>query len=539
MKSKSSSLLCLLILIISCNKDKDGTPQLSTEQEKVQSNILSIQSNNYNLFEDLIQEMDTISAKDSVLQVFLADTSVEWAQVNDQGIAVQYNSGIVGGLLIDPKRYPGVDTGDLELYYDTIGSSMRKNDLNLKSTGNYILPAHERTLFLCPVYNEFLTPVSILMDKYDEYFSKTKYWIPERELNDAASVEKFTFLENYGVIIIYTHGVAWPCEKELYEVYIQTGEIVNGATSSRYWRYIDTGLIPLIYLEDESYYFISPRFITEYNNFTKDTTLIYGDFCYSALGSWPDEMINAGAGGYFGYSWATHSCMSDAWQQALFRELCDTTKARPVTCNDWITNKKTIKSYMNFEYDKMVYIKYFGIPNLALWKRDTEEYKLTFWLQNLEGHFKFTDPWDEVSYFSDEVDFGVHIEYVTGSLSGNQFSATWQDVDIGSSEKSNGTFDATFDKDFNNITDFEIVVTRTDYSWTYYYEVTGNDVSATIPKNRYRSSGMETCNDVTFKHWYKLVDNSGTWMNYMETFDCKENDPTYSDSYVEIIFTQP
>jgi hypothetical protein len=527
------------MFIISCNKDKDETSQLTPEQEQIQTKILSIQSNNYNLFKDLIQDMDTLSAKDSVLNVFLADTSVDWARINDQGIAVQYNSGILGGLMIDPKMHPEIDTGDLELYYDTLGLSKYKNVINLKSTSDYILPAHQRTLFICPVYNEFSTPVNILMDKYDEYFSKTRYWIPERDINDDASVEKFTFLENYGIVIIYTHGAVWPCEEEIWEVYIQTGEIVNGATSSRYWRYINTGLIPLIYVEDESYYFLSPRFITEYNNFAKDTTLIYGGFCYSALGSWPEEMINAGAGGYFGYSWATFACMSDAWQSNLFRNLCDTTRGKPMSCNEWITDKKTIKAYKDDEIDKIVYIKYFGIPNLVLWKRNIEEYKLTFWLQNLEGNFKFTDPWDAVSYFSDEVDFAVYIEYVTGYLSGNQFSATWQDLDVGLSEKSNGTFDATFNKDFNTITDFEIVVTRTDYDWTYYYEVKGNNISATIPKKRYRSSGMETCNDVTFKHWYKLVDNSGTWMNYMETFDCKENDPIYSDSYVEIIFTQP
>ena len=99
------------ILLISCSSDDGGNPAappLNPEQEKMQTQVVTLQDARSSALVILLAQMDTIRALDSVAALFRADSSVSWAVAYHEGVAVQYKNGIRGG--IDLETDP--DGGD-------------------------------------------------------------------------------------------------------------------------------------------------------------------------------------------------------------------------------------------------------------------------------------------------------------------------------------------------------------------------------------------------------------------------------------------
>jgi hypothetical protein len=328
--------------------------------------VTSSQEDYFNTFSELLQKTDTSSAKDSITKLLLSDPDVEWAVPNITGINIQYKSGIKGGLFLGSR---GENDGEDNLA-DIVFARNRTSAGNLKSTltDAYNVPPTKRTAIICPVYYEFEPAVDTLAEHHDRQFKRTDFWQPELEYGSHASVEKFTFLQKYGVIILYSHGCPWPSDKNIKEVYLQTGELVNGGTNSRYWKYINEGEIPILHGYSGNVYFVGPAFIKNYNYMKNDSTLIYGGFCFSNLGTWPEAILETGAAGYFGFDWSVATNKCDKYQYILFEALTDTTLPRPFTCQTFMNMLGALNSYYDKEYKRNVTLIYSGDPDLAMWK---------------------------------------------------------------------------------------------------------------------------------------------------------------------------
>lgn len=358
--SGSCITMALSFFLYGCNKeDNDSADPVVIETV---NNVLTIQEEAYEMLTQLLNTTDTSAAKDSVLNLLLRDPIVQNAGTNTQGIYIQYENGIRGGIIIDFEDDPTDTVSPFEIDQAAHYKSGIRPDA---------VPAEERNAILNPHYYEREWYTQKILSTYDNRLPIGGFYEPEAHFNDDCSLEKFTFLENYGIIHIYSHGWAWPSSRNIIDVYLMTGENVNERTTNLYWKYIASGDIPLVILDDETQkYFISPEFICDFNNFSDDSTLIYGGFCYSYLGNWPELIINAGALGYFGFNWSVMTKYNAKWARALVTDLTNTDRLIPMTVTDWFNDSRVKKSYScNKAPGNAVKIMYYGHPDAALLRK--------------------------------------------------------------------------------------------------------------------------------------------------------------------------
>lgn len=317
-------ILILSLFILTSCKDEPTAPEAEDNIELTQKHIVDLQSNSSDLFSSLLSQMDTVSAKDSILKVFLKDTSGQSGMVTEQGIVVKYKSGILGGLLIDPQDYPEMDSVEYSLPFNKITPN------NFYKLG---VNKSKATILLNPHYFERQKYTNKIIDYYNVVFPQVGYKQPEIFLNDEVTLDRLTQLSNYGIVHLYSHGMHFELSDE---VYFLTCETVNLSTTTKYWDLINEGEIPLIcQFNGKTKYYVSPKFFSTYNNFTNDSTIVYGGFCFSFLGNWGTEMINAGAIAYFGFDWSVWTSYNAWWAQSLFYSMSDISKTAPVSIEDW------------------------------------------------------------------------------------------------------------------------------------------------------------------------------------------------------------
>jgi len=352
-------MVTLSLLWVGCNKDREDDPPDLGEIEKINNAVL-LQEDAYDQLTDLLQSTDTASAKNTILANILQDPMVQTAGINSQGLYIQYNNGMRGGLIIDFEDDPN----------DTILLIVTETETNLKSDPiPNIIPANEQTIFLDPHYFERERYTKTTLSLYNFRLPMAGFNKPETHFNEKCTVKKFTTLENYGIIHLYSHGMAWPDNSMISKVYLMTGETVNENTTNLYWRYILQGDIPLIIVSKNSHkYFISADFVAAHNNFSMDTTLIIGAFCYSFLGGWPEAMLSAGAGGYLGFNWAVKSTFCNGMARSIIENLTFKEFIAPLTVKGWFDFMPLLaRSYSNpTAPDNSVKIMYQGNPYLAL-----------------------------------------------------------------------------------------------------------------------------------------------------------------------------
>lgn len=407
MKILHTTVLLLTALLLSCNKDENLQTFLSPEQNQMQQAVIDLQNSSYQIWISMRNTVDSLVAVDSLLKFVEKSPEVSKAVKSSQGIMIQYKNGIRGGLFLNSERQ------DIDEISDYNSNLTGKSRLYKSAAAGASGPSNPRTAILCPAYDQFDLAVDNLLYDVDDYYKRIDFWEPERYFGSDATVEKFAFLENYGVVDIYTHGCAWPRETDIEEVYILTGEQVNGSTSARYWRYIRTGDIPLIQVSNNNYYWLSPEFIVNYSQFDQDTTLIFGGFCFSGLGSWPEKIIDASAGGYFCYNWSVYSSYSDTWENDLFNHLTDKS-GPPISCSDWFGKTGLPTAYYDVKDNKTVKIMYYGDSDLTLWERE-----------NTFDYYSFI--WQINGYLSNDltkvVNIGGQIKSGDGMMNGKIFTS--------------------------------------------------------------------------------------------------------------------
>jgi hypothetical protein len=190
-------------------------------------------------------------------------------------------------------------------------------------------------------------------------------------LNDEVRLDYLKNLRsrNDGIISFNSHGYAWPDNTNIEEVYFLTGEEQFRTTTEQFYTdLIEKKVILLKRKNGQTRYYISPDFLTKYNDFSNDTILFYGGFCYSFLGSWPSLVNSCASGTYFGFDWAVKSDKCAGWAVSLVEYLSDQDAGQPHTVEDWMAESPIDKQYFSEKYDKTIHILYEGNGVLTLWR---------------------------------------------------------------------------------------------------------------------------------------------------------------------------
>ena len=355
--------LLTMMFLSSCKKDKSESNGFDEEAQRSYEAVIALQNKSMQVFDGFLATQDTAAAKVSLAAWFKTDAIVEWAKVSSQGVMVKYTNGICGGLIIDLQRKKG-NLKSLEL-------SKPENAPKPISIKN--LPSKKKAVILAAWYHDFEKEVNE-EEKQWSYDFTVNDGLPSTELrtNDDVNLDLLTTLNVYGIIDFNTHGLAWPDQVNTEEVYMCSGEETNDETTKKYWNDIKQGTVGIFRKDNYIIYAIRPSFITKYNDFSKDTIMFYGGFCYSALGSWLYIVNSCAAGTYFGFNWNVNSVKCANWAISLVQNLSDHSLATPMTVEQWMSTTPIPKQYWDAWNQKTVKIIYNGYGGLTFWKPDFE-----------------------------------------------------------------------------------------------------------------------------------------------------------------------
>ncbi len=330
-----------------------------TDDEKASyEEVINLQDEVSNNLDEWFLTMDSLDAINKAQQFFADAPSVSEAFVNSQGIAVQYANGMRGGLYLNPldnktERSPDFLLNDLET----------NHNVGLKSIVN-----KRKMILINPHYHERSYYTDQIYSIHRNNLRKAGIDLSTFYKNEEATVNRFTELSGYGIIQIYSHGWAWPKENNITDIYLLTGETANDATSKKYWDELKTGNIPVAKIAgSNNSYLVSERFIEDYNDFSKDTVLFYGGFCYSFLGDWPDLQKSFAEGVYVGFDWSVYTYRNASWSVNLVALMSDTSKSEPMNMESWMNDSGMEKSYWSTRDERTVHIYYTGDGTLTLW----------------------------------------------------------------------------------------------------------------------------------------------------------------------------
>ena len=331
--------------------------------EAYYNNVIDLQTQAGEKYETWSKTMDSLEAIKKLQQFFLDDTTVTSATIGSQGIAVQYSNGMRGGIFLDPQN------GSAE---GTLGSGSPENIVKASSSINTMVNGR-KAICLFPVYWQYVDVLDVIERYYTSRLPYVGMNLTRVYQNTAVTVDRFTELSGYGLIHIDSHGWAWPKEWLILDVYLQTGELINEITAQKYFNDLITGKVLMASAliakkgKRDNCYFLSPRFIASHNDFSKDTVLFFGGFCYSNLGGWPELYKNSGDGGSFGFDWSVHYERQDEWGRSLIDHLTNEQSRPPGNTGDWMAGPLQ-KWYFDKRNNRNVSIQYNGNPTLTLWQ---------------------------------------------------------------------------------------------------------------------------------------------------------------------------
>ena len=369
---KSLFIILAFALLVSCKKNKDSQDNGASQADMdLFKHTLTLQDQACENYVTWSQTMDSLAAITKLRQFFLSDPAVTAATIGSQGVMVQYSNGFRGGILLNYEE-------------DTKDSSRVRNSYQEGPCGSSKLksPAtNKKMIFLDPQSSELGIYTQDLINNYNQNLPNVDYTL-EVYKDEQANLDRFCHLAGYGIIQVYTHGCAWPDTENTTDVYLMTGEVVDKANfkDNKFYKEMKDGNLAYIqpskpkFWNKTVYYMISKDFITSHNDFSKDTTLFLGNFCWSYLGSWPNIQKSFAKAAYFGYDWSCNLDQACIWSTSLMDDLCDKTIPSPETVQGWMGNSVP-KSYDSWQWVtldwKTVSIKYSGDPTLTLWKNSS------------------------------------------------------------------------------------------------------------------------------------------------------------------------
>jgi len=336
--------------------DKPDVPDVTDVQtvEKTESKIDSLFS------AGVAASDDTVAVLESIAQALENDSSVDSVTVSEQGLAIQYENGMRGGIFVSPLDE---DEPLEELPTDSLfklGKQRRTVADNAPVKQALLLVVH---------YNERVQQSAKILSTYSSYLPMAGFSVAKKF--GTVMLDDLCSLSNKEYIHIYSHGWAWPKSTSITDVYLMTNEEVSAATSQRYKSDLLSGDIITADYHGKRIYFVNSRFITKYNTFTKTLPLFYGGFCFSYLGSWSQSLFDAGVSVYTGFTWAVNTNYNAFWARtvaAYMADTGDTNYPRPMPLGYWYDSLPKVKKfYHDAAGNRDVHIYFTGSERYTLW----------------------------------------------------------------------------------------------------------------------------------------------------------------------------
>lgn len=376
----------LLLILSSCDiidsifGPRETENPTDTQQQEINT-VISIQNNTAAIMDNLFSSgLDILTVKDSIAKIFINDPSVKNVWINNEGIAVEYDNGIAGGIFIDRIKHKKAGKKSNQMIQEMTGKKYDNKDLRTVKPIN--------SIYVGSAMSEFWSEDSLIIYGSRDHFAwaSLPFFEYHAYTDNAATLEVYKSLYNFGVVHLSGHGWPWPVEpdssKGFKEVYLLTGQEVsinNIPNLIDYWADILAQDIAIIYYDEakQNRCWIGPKFITTYNNFNTDSTstAIWGGFCYGFRGNWPKELVNnRGAKAYISYDWSVYGEEDAEWAVDFYSDMCWQSVQTPYTIDMWYNNLVTSGKDFHLDDDDptiITKIKYKGDPNFTFWQYNT------------------------------------------------------------------------------------------------------------------------------------------------------------------------
>jgi hypothetical protein len=355
-------LIFALLIAWSCSK-KGSEPDDSNGGDILTQDINEFQASNGKLLDSLLSSLDTATAKNRVLNSILKnDSLVEWARVNSQGISIKYRGGRVGGIMIDPE--------DMAEGPDLSGHKIKRQPQTSLYARN--IPNSSKTVFLCPIYSERKSYADTIIESANINLQNAGYDELYLHLDDSCGLERFTRIDGYGLIHIYTHSLAWPAKESVENVFVMTADTATEGLDERFSEELKQGTIGVFYVPGRgNTYFIDATFFTANNDFGQEQSLVYLSFGFGFLAKWQDAVrLGSKAGVCIGYNWRVFASKNRDWACEFYETMADTSAIKHYTVKEWhesINNSYVDELESTPPLPRLTQIQYYGVSDFSLW----------------------------------------------------------------------------------------------------------------------------------------------------------------------------
>jgi len=316
----------------------------------------------YNQLENLLSELDTLTAVDSIQVLISSDSLIDWIVVSTSGLSIQYKNGMRGIIDLAPNR-PIEDSG----YYNN--NQYNGTGFQKAVSPDLVVPISTRTLFLSPCYDDWKSVDDIIRRVGDQKLSQIGYDNFILLINEQCKVSNFCDLSDYAIIILSSHSIYWPGNGVIQEVFLVTGEQINSQTNTDYFDQITSGQIPIYITCSKNRYAISSEFfgLQNRNTFDDFNTFVYLAFCSSDLGAWKNTIIDmSGAAASLGFNNTVSSGKIAEKAIEFFTQMCDVEMDSPLTLSEWYSSIET--SWTDDKGRQVGLIRH-GEDDFALWSK--------------------------------------------------------------------------------------------------------------------------------------------------------------------------
>ena len=352
--------LTVVAILVVCSKSTDPKHDPWPERMAAIDSARTIQESYLEELANLVQHLDSATAKDSLVQLLQQEPRVDSAWSAEHGFWIEFKDGILGGICLDPV---------------SIKSSVSNQD-SFKShreplTLEVVIPESKNAIYFAPAFTDLYPSDAEVIASITPDLATAGYGSLQVLKDAQCSVAEFADVTGYGVICLSSHGGPFPNVNNIQTYYLLTGEEANPATDSAFQTELGTSLATWFDRKTQKHwYLISPEFVKKYWRIAQDRPVVNLGFCYSFLGGWPTELRGMGALACIGYDWSVLDYKYVEWTIEFFDLMCDRTRETPMIMSEWYSS---IQTYYWYEKDQRnVYIKYDAQSNTALWDEPQE-----------------------------------------------------------------------------------------------------------------------------------------------------------------------
>ncbi len=359
-------ILCgavILTVLLVCSEDSTGPDERDFVHPITIQACFDLQDSIAQSLLHWLDVTDTTAALNSSRRLLLeAQDLVDTAYVNSQGIAIEFKTGMRGGIMID-----ALDGLPLVPEDAPTNASPSPEPKVVE-----IRPGSLRALLLCPIYLERREIVDSLIESMGSDLARSGYGTFIKRLGKICTINHFNDLEGFGIIHIYSHGFVWPEDESHEEVYIMSSESAEKLIRDYEDELLDGKLAPICIPGRGNIYFIGSSYISAQNNIEDFTPLVYFSFRNGINSNWTEKFyteLNAGA--CVGVDGPLKADQNLGWSSGMYAALTDTSEEITTTLSEW---RNSIDAEYDYDEDIITRIDYAGPDDFIIWKRVHIEY---------------------------------------------------------------------------------------------------------------------------------------------------------------------